>query len=137
METLAETIRRRIRDEMRRQKLSQRDLATRLTWTQSRVGKILTGNTALSVDDLGAMCSALQISLVEVVRDPRLEFVADISPYELRVLERFRDVELALQDAVAVILQVKKPTSDRLGKAPKLGRLPRPPITTPTVAAAK
>lgn len=119
--------------------LTQRDVAGLTGWSQSRVAKVLNGRTAVDVDELGEFCAAVELSPVETIRDPGLEFVADLTPYELRMLERFRAIDPKLQEAVATILNVKKPTTpQRYANDPtKKGRLPRPPITAPLVAAAK
>jgi transcriptional regulator with XRE-family HTH domain len=137
--TLSALVRQRLRLRMAEKRVVQREMAALLGWSQSRVAKVLSGRTAVDVDELGEFCSALGMSPVETVRDPGLEFVADLTPYELRVLERFRAIDPKLQDAVAIILNVKKPTTpQRYAKDPhKPGRLPRPPITDPPVAAAK
>jgi len=119
---------------------TQRDVAGLTGWSQSRIAKVLSGRTAIDIDELGEFCAAIGLSLVETVRDPGMEFVADLAPLELRVLERFRAIDPKLQEAVLTILNVKKPTApQRYATDPnkKHGRLPRPPITSPLVATAK
>jgi transcriptional regulator with XRE-family HTH domain len=132
-------VRQRLRLRMAEKRYTQRDVAGLTGWSQSRIAKVLSGRTAVDIDELGAFCAALGMSPVETVRDPGLEFVADLTPYELRVLERFRAIDPKLQEAVATILNVKKPTTpQRYATDPtKKGRLPRPPITAPMAAAAK
>lgn len=105
--------RRRVRDEMDRKKLSQRDVAGILGWTQSRVGKVLTGRVQLLVDDLEALCFAVGLHLTEAVRDPGLEFVADMTPSELRLLERFRQLTAPEKDAYNTLLRVQSPSAER------------------------
>lgn len=100
----------RLREEMERQKLSQREVSDLLRWSQSRVAKLLTGRVELTVDDLDAMCFALGIQLTEAVRDHGLEFCAEMTPSELRVLERIRQLPQNVLDAVMTIIDVKSHT---------------------------
>jgi transcriptional regulator with XRE-family HTH domain len=132
-------VRQRLRLRMAEKHYTQRDVAGLTGWSQSRIAKVLSGRTAIDIDELGEFCSAIGLSLVETVRDPGMEFVADLTPYELRVLERFRAIDPKLQEAVATILNVKTPTTpQRYAHEPhKRSRLPRPPITSPLAASAK
>jgi transcriptional regulator with XRE-family HTH domain len=137
---LSAQVRQRLRVRMTEKRYTQRDVANFTGWSQSRVAKVLSGRTAVDIDELGEFCSALGLSPVETVRDPGLEFVADLTPFELRILERFRAIDPKLQEAIATILNVKPPTTpQRYATDPnkKHGRLPRPPITSPLVATAK
>ncbi|SRR5581483_5889522 len=131
MDSVAERIRLRLREEMTRRNLSQRDISDLLGgaeqgWSQSRVGKILTGRVALGVEELAALCFALGISLVEIVRDPGLEFCAEMQPVELRLLERIRQVPAPVWEALMTLLQipVRSSTPSRYATKPKplLGR---------------
>lgn len=76
--------------------ISQRELAdvltreTREQWTQSRVGKVLTGRVELQLNVLAVMAEAVGISLTEVVRDRGLEFYAELTPTEVRLLDWLR-----------------------------------------------
>ena len=106
----SEDIRIRLRDEMSRQRLSQRDVAGMLGWSQSKVAHILTGHVEMNVDDLAEMCSVLRLSLTEAVRDRGLEFCADLTPTELRILERVRQLPSSLVDAFMLLLDIKKTT---------------------------
>lgn len=89
-------VRQRLRDELRSRGISQRELADTLSkqtsefWTQSKVQKVLTGVVELKVDDVEAIAKVAGIFLSEAVRDRGLEFYAEMSPTELRVLERLR-----------------------------------------------
>ena len=94
---VSQRVRARVRDELAHRRISQRIAAERLsqftgeTWTQSKVHKILTGQVQLLVDDLAAFARLLDLSLAEVMREPGREFVADLTPSELRLLEAVRD----------------------------------------------
>ena len=107
--TLADQARDRLREEITTKRLSQKDLEGLLGegWSQSRISKILCGTTELTVNDLAALCFALSLSVVEVLRDPGFEFVAEMTPLELRILERFRAVTQAERDAYAIILEMR------------------------------
>ena len=69
METAAQRACARIREEMHRRKLSQVDLANLIGWTQSKVSKVLHGETELTVEDLAALCFGVSLRLTEAVRD--------------------------------------------------------------------
>lgn len=123
--TVADRIRSRIRDEMDTLSITQRELTdvlsrqTREVWTQSRVGKILTGRVELCVADVAAMANALGITLVEAVRDRGLEFFAEMRPSEVRIIERLRR-RPDLHDAILTILDVSHAPRPKGGK--KVGR---------------
>jgi transcriptional regulator with XRE-family HTH domain len=107
---VAEQVRIRLREELTRKKMSQRDLAGMLDWSQSRVAKLLTGRVEMSIGDLEALCFALGLSLTEAVRDHGMEFCAEMHPSELRILERMRQLQPAVLDAVMTLLDVKTKT---------------------------
>lgn len=103
--------RRRIRDELDARGISQRDLADLLTratnenWRQARIGKVLTGAVELKVDDAAVIASVIGLTLTEVVRDRGLEFYAEMTPTELRILERIRQRPHILS-ALLVLLDI-------------------------------
>lgn len=103
--TAAERALQRIREEMTERKLSQRDLADELKCSQSRVAKILNGGVNLRVNDLATLAAAVRITLTETVRDRGLEFYAEMTPTELRLLERIRQRPEVLE-ALLVILSI-------------------------------
>jgi hypothetical protein len=102
----SDRVRQRIRDEMHRTGLNQRDLAKQLNWSHGRLSKVLVGRTSLKYDDLVEVCDMIGLRLVEAVRDHGLEFVATMTPTELRVHERYRQY-VHLQPAIELILDVK------------------------------
>lgn len=109
MEQRADIARMRILEELDRRQLSQRALAGALGWSPSRLGKVLNGKTSLDLNDLAAVCEELRLSLVEVVRDQGMEFCADMTPSEVRLLERIRQLPETL-GAVMLLLDVKHHT---------------------------
>ncbi len=113
MQTRSDQARARLREEMTRLKLTQRDVANLLTWSQSRVAKVLTGRVGLSLDDLGALCFALNLSMTEVVRDHGMEFCAEMTPTELRALETLRAMSPAERDAMITVMGVTAPNARR------------------------
>lgn len=115
--TLAERAIRRIRDEMSTRKLSQRDLAERLGCSQGRVAKILNGRVELRVNDLEELAKFVALPVTEVIRDRGLEFYAELSPTEVRMIERLRARPHLLQ-GVLLILEIS-------------GVLATPPATKP------
>lgn len=118
-ETLSDRVRARIRDEMTAKKLSQRDLAGILEWSQGRVAKLMTGRVKITVDDLAALCFAVNIPPSEAIRDRGLEFYAELTPTELRILEKLRTSEKPYYDAILTILHVRPAlTPDRFATQP-------------------
>lgn len=111
MALLSDAVRLRLREEMLRLKLSQRDVAGLLDWSQSKVAHQLTGRVDMSLDDLAAFCFALRISPTEAVRDHGLEFCAEMTPTELRILERTRQLPKPVLDAVMTLLDIKQKTN--------------------------
>lgn len=112
MSELEERVRLRIREEMTRKNLSQRDVSGILGgpgkgWSQSRVGKLLTGNVGMGVSDMEALCFAIGLPVVEAVRDLGMEFFAEMTPTELRTLERIRQLTEPDRAAYLHLLSVK------------------------------
>lgn len=108
---LSERVRRRLREEMTRRDLSQQDVADLVKWTQSKVAQKLTGRTPITLEELEALCFGVTLSPVEAVRDHGLEFCADLTPTELRILEHLRHIPQAERDAFLVVLRVKTRTN--------------------------
>lgn len=111
MATLAERVRDKIKDEMARKHLSQRDVAGLLGWSQSRIAKLMTGRVELGIDDLEGLSFAVGLAPTEVVRDRGLEFCAEMTPTELRLLERYRQSPNAVKDALLTLMDVKVRTA--------------------------
>ena len=120
--TPSERARQRMREHLRRRNISQRILAERLerltgdTWSQSRVHKVLVGRVELRVDDVAYIASVADTSLVDIMREPGREFVADLTPTELRVIEAIR----ARPEMILPLLQLLEPTT----RGANGGRLP-------------
>lgn len=115
----------RIREEMTARNLSQRDLAERLQCSQGRIAKLMNGRVELRLNDLALLATAVGLPLTEAIRDRGLEFYAELSPTEVRMLERLRQrphlkqgVLLILE--IAGVIQSPTPTSDT--KRRKRGR---------------
>lgn len=101
--TVAERAVLRIREEMTERKISQRALADRLKCSQGRVAKMLNGGVNLRLDDVGVLAEAVGITIVEAIRDRGLEFYAELTPSEVRILERLRRRPNALQGALLML----------------------------------
>lgn len=110
---------------MTRRTLSTRDVSDLLGgsargWSQSRVTKTLGGRVELGLEETAALAFALDLSLVEVVRDPGLEFCAEMQPSELRLLEKIRQLPPATWEALMTLLQIpSRSASSRYAKKPK------------------
>ncbi len=76
---------------------------TRRRWRVSRISKILNGHIPFTVDDLVLMCDAAGISLVSVVRQRGREFVADLTPSELNVIELIRENPTRADHVIALL----------------------------------
>ena len=93
---VARRIRQRLKEEIKARGITQTDLGdalsklTREFWSQSKVGKVLNGHVGLQLDDLAAICEVIGISLAEAVRDRGLEFYAELTPSEVRIIEELR-----------------------------------------------
>jgi transcriptional regulator with XRE-family HTH domain len=107
MSEFSERVRNRLRDEKSAKKLSERDIADLIQWTQSRVAQKLSGRTPITLDELAALCFALSLQPTEAVRDRGLEFCAEMTPTELRILERLRGLDARTRDAILLLLDVK------------------------------
>lgn len=120
MPRLSEQIRGALRDAMAQKQMSQRDVAGILGWSQSRVSHILNGRVEMSVDDLAEFAFGLSLSVTELVRDRGLEFCAELTPTELRFLERWRQLPQPIRDAVMQLLAVQTMTQpqERRASAP-------------------
>lgn len=148
--TVSDRVRQRLKDAMADLDMSQRELSevlssqTQETWSQSRVLKVLNGHVELRVEDVNAIAGVVGISLCEAVRDPGMEFYAEMTPTELRLFQVLRRKPSQL-DAMMTLLGVPRPASERppdvltMPPKPKRGRPlnstgPRydPDLTRPT-----
>lgn len=111
---VAARIRQRIKEEMKSRGITQTmlgDALSRLTrefWSQSKVAKVLNGRVGLQLDDLSAICQVIDIGLAEVVRDRGMEFYAELTPTEVRIIEEIRR-DADVQQVVLGILRIRKP----------------------------
>lgn len=127
MPTLNDRVRERLRVEKDRQGLTEKDIADFVSWGQSKVAQKLRGRTPITMNELEALCFALSLQPTEVVRDPGLEFVADMTPTELRLFERIRKLTPDQRAAVLTVLGVAPAEPRRATPPPKkTGPQPRP-----------
>lgn len=110
IEPLATRVRKRIREELDRLGVAQADIAGQLKWSQSKVAQKLTGRTPWTIEELDALCFIAGIPPTEAVRDRGLEFCAEMTPTELRLLERIRQLPHADKDAIMRLLAVANNT---------------------------
>lgn len=123
--TAAQRAIKRIREELESRDISQRDLSERLKCSQGRVAKLLNGRVELRLDDVAEMAHVIGLPLTEVLRDRGLEFYAEMTPTEVRIIERLRQ-RPHLMHGVAMILEISgvlvTPTPIRDTKRRKRGR---------------
>jgi len=127
--SISERARQRLREELHARGISQQDLADLLTnrdceaWSQPRVGKVLNGKVHLRLDELGLMAQVVGVAVTELIRDRGLEFYAELTPTELRILERIRQRPHVL-NALLVLLDITPPPAppDTGTRRRKIGR---------------
>lgn len=107
LDTLAIRARKRVREELDRKGVTQRDIAGQLKWSQAKVAQKLSGRTPWTLEELDSLCFIAGIPPTEAVRDRGLEFCAELAPYELRLLENFRTLTPALRDVYLTLLNAK------------------------------
>jgi transcriptional regulator with XRE-family HTH domain len=110
---------------MEHKDMSQRDLAGILGWSQSRVAHLLTGRVEITVDDLAEMAFALGLSVLETVRDRGMEFCAEMTPSEMRVLDAVRALPQTDRDAFTHLLGVKVLEHQRRAAPKKILKKPK------------
>lgn len=120
MSSVAGRVRLRIKEELEARELSQRDLADLISrrstevWTQSRIGKVLKGRVRLCVEDVALIADVLDLPLSEIVRDRGLEFYAEMTPTEVRIIERLRQRKEVAQ-ALLTVLDIRVPSTGSTG----------------------
>lgn len=116
----------RIREEMTERKISQRDLAEALNCSQGRVAKIMGGGVNLRFNDLAILAAAVKLPLVETVRDRGLEFYAEMTPSEVRLLERIRQRPEVLEGLMQILGMKAPQVPKERPSAPKRNKVGRP-----------
>lgn len=112
-DTLSERARMRLRDELYARRIMQRDACAHLeratgeTWSQSRLSKTLNGEVGLLVDIAAALADMAGITLVDIVREPGRELVADLTPSEMQLLQAVR----SRPQLLPALLQLLGPTA--------------------------
>jgi transcriptional regulator with XRE-family HTH domain len=132
--SLAESARQRIREEMERKDINTRDLAQMLGWSQGKVGHLLTGYTAMGLDELERLCFGIGLSPVEAIRDRGLEFCSEMTPTQLRILQRVQQLP-KYEDAILTLLDVRHHTVPQ-GRRAAAHRPPPGKAKPPKKAAA-
>jgi len=125
-DTPSERALQRIKDEMAKQRLSQRDIADLLRWSQSKVSKVMKRRSVLGVDDLSALCFAVGIPMTEVLRDRGMEFYAEMTPTEVRALEMLRSLAPEYREAFLLMLRANIPEIRRATPTKSILGKPRP-----------
>lgn len=110
IEKLSDRARKRVREELDRRGVVQRDIAGQTKWSQAKVAQKLTGRTPWTLDELDTLCFIAGVAPSEAVRDQGLEFCAEMTPTELRLLERIRQLDQSTRDAIMQLLDVKTKT---------------------------
>lgn len=115
--TLNDRVRERLKSEKARRKLSEREIGSMLQWSQSKVAQKFNGRTPITLDEFEGLCFVLSIAPTEAVRDRGLEFCAELTPTELRVLERLRQLPPTIFEAVLTIIDVRTTTRSESRRA--------------------
>jgi transcriptional regulator with XRE-family HTH domain len=111
----------RIRQEMTERRISQRDLASILKCSQGRIAKLLNGGVHLRINDVERMAKAVGIDVTEAVRDHGLQFLAEMTPSELRLLHRLRQRPLQMHGLLQ-FLEIQDDVRPPGPSKPKRGR---------------
>ena len=121
----AERVRQMVIALMDERKFSQRDFAERMGRSQPWVAKVIRGprkgGQDVRLEDLDDLALALGVTSVELVRDHGLEFVAELTPSEMRVLQQFRKLPAPLQQTVRDMLTIPH----ALGETEEIRRGPK------------
>ena len=122
--TAAERAIQRIRDEMHARNITQRDLADRMRCSQGRIAKILKGQVELRLNDIEELARLVGITLVEAIRDRGLEFYAELTPTEVRMLEWLRQHPNQMRGVLhfADIVHINEPMPPATGTKKRAGR---------------
>lgn len=121
----------RLKDEKAAKDFSERDLAGMLQWSQSKVAQKLSGRTPITLEELEALCVTLGLAPTEAVRDRGVEFCAELTPLELRMIERLRRLPAHQKEALMTIattmLQIHASDLEPRGatKRKPFGHIPR------------
>jgi transcriptional regulator with XRE-family HTH domain len=105
----------RLREEAQHKGVTTREIAEHLNWSQSRVAKLLAGRVEMTLDKLEALCGAIGLRPTEAVRDKGMEFAAEMSPTEFRIVQRmqqephFRDLFLLILDGPTAMSTTRRP----------------------------
>lgn len=104
----AERVRQKVIALMDERGYSQREMARRLERSQPWVAKVIRGplkaGQDVRLEDLDDVALALGVTAVELVRDHGLEFVANLTPSEMRMLQQIRKLPAHVIEAVRVLI---------------------------------
>lgn len=110
----AQEVRVRLKELLRALGISQTDLCERLNaegpgkrWRLSRLNKLLNGHIPFGLDDLQEIADAAGLSMVELVRQSGREFVGDLTPTELRILQLLRE-NPSLADLISAVMPERR-----------------------------
>jgi transcriptional regulator with XRE-family HTH domain len=121
--TLTQRFLTRVREEMARLELSQRDIAAFSGLSESKISKIMHGVLELGIEDAAKLCAAVSLSITEAVRDRGMEFCAEMTPTELRLLELWRKMSQPERDAYFQIMGGKVKLEGRRALPQRASRL--------------
>jgi len=113
MHDLSSRLRARLRELLALHRVTQVTLCERLTtltgerWHQQHMSKLLNGGNMMTIEQLALIADAAGLSLVDIVREPGREFVADATPSELRLIHAVR----ANPDILPALLQLLGPST--------------------------
>lgn len=116
---LNERARQRLKAEKARRHLSERDIGDLLQWSQSKVAQKLSGRTPITLDELESLCFALSIAPTEAVRDHGLEFCAEMTPSEMRLLEQIRKLDDRTREGIMGLLHARTFLEPRSATKPR------------------
>jgi transcriptional regulator with XRE-family HTH domain len=99
----AERVRQRLSDWMEVAGLTQREFAGELHRSQPWLDKILTGENAVRLKDLDDIATKMRTTAADLVREPSERRVVELTPTELRLIERLRRKPELLSACVTLV----------------------------------
>jgi hypothetical protein len=108
------------------------------SWPTPRVSKLLNGSTGLRVNAVAAAAHVLGVSIMDLLSDPTLHTVTDVSENEHRMLRLLRQRDPRVLECIVTILQPPPPPKARpKPRTKKRGRPRKRPLDEPVTLPNK
>lgn len=96
----------RLRQALEEYDLSHQDVADLLQhdWTRDKVTQKLNRISPITIDELDQLAFAARISTVEAIRDHGYEFCAEMTPLELQIWKKLRELPVEVSQSLLLLL---------------------------------